>query len=58
MQTNVKTILIGEDDMEVRGYLKMALSCLGYSVEMAQDGDEVLAVLQSSRAQSLRYCWT
>ena len=51
MQTNAKTILIGEDDMEVRAYLKMALGCLGYSVELAQDGDEVLATLQSSRAQ-------
>jgi two-component system response regulator AtoC len=51
MQTNVKTILIGEDDLEVRAYLKMALGCLGYSVELAQDGDEVLATLQSSRAQ-------
>jgi two-component system, NtrC family, response regulator AtoC len=51
MQTNVKTVLVGEDDMEVRAYLKMALSCLGYSVELAQDGDEVLASLQSSRAQ-------
>jgi two-component system, NtrC family, response regulator AtoC len=51
MQTNVKTILIGEDDMEVRAYLKMALKCLGYSVELAQDGDEVLACLQSSRSE-------
>jgi two-component system, NtrC family, response regulator AtoC len=51
MQTNVKTILIGEDDMEVRAYLKMALKCLGYSVELAQDGDEVLSTLQSSRPE-------
>jgi two-component system response regulator AtoC len=51
MQTNMKTILIGEDDMEVRAYLKMALKCLGYSVELAQDGDEVLACLQSSRSE-------
>ena len=51
MQTTVKTILIGEDDLEVRVYLKMALQCLGYSVELAQDGDEVLACLQSSRSE-------
>ena len=52
MQTsnNGRTILVGEDEMEVRGYLEMALKCLGYSVELAQDGDEVLSCLQSSRA--------
>jgi two-component system response regulator AtoC len=47
----LKTILIGEDEMEVRGYLEMALKCLGYSVEVAQDGDEVLACLQASRSE-------
>jgi two-component system response regulator AtoC len=46
-----RTILVGEDELEVRGYLEMALKCLGYSVELAQDGDEVLACLQSSRAE-------
>ena len=50
MTTNDRrTILVGEDELEVRGYLEMALKCLGYSVELAQDGDEVLACLQSSR---------
>jgi two-component system response regulator AtoC len=47
---NGQTILVGEDELEVRGYLDMALKCLGYSVELAQDGDEVLACLQSSRS--------
>src|SRR3954453_19817261 len=47
---NGRTILVGEDEMEVRGYLEMALKCLGYSVELAQDGDEVLSCLQSSSA--------
>src|SRR5215470_13193807 len=53
MQTskNGRTILIGEDELEVRGYLEMALKCLGYSVELAQDGDEVLSCLQSSRSE-------
>lgn len=46
---NGRTILVGEDELEVRGYLEMALKCLGYSVELAQDGNEVLACLQSSR---------
>src|SRR5947208_13905326 len=51
MQTSGgQTILVGEDEMEVRGYLEMALKCLGYSVELAQDGDEVLSCLQSSRS--------
>lgn len=45
------TILVGEDELEVRAYLETALKCLGYSVEMAQDGDEVLACLQSSRTK-------
>ena len=44
-----RTILVGEDELEVRGYLEMALKCLGYTVELAQDGDEVLSCLQTSR---------
>src|SRR5437899_4904996 len=53
MQTskNGRTILVGEDELEVRGYLQMALKCLGYSVELAQDGDEVLSCLESSRSE-------
>src|SRR5262249_7215841 len=51
MQTTQKTVLIGEDEIEVRGYLEMALKCLGYSVESAQDGDEVLSCLQASRSE-------
>jgi two-component system response regulator AtoC len=48
---NGRTILVGEDEMEVRGYLDMALKCLGYNVELAQDGDEVLSCLQSSTSE-------
>jgi two-component system response regulator AtoC len=48
---NGHTILVGEDEMEVRGYLEMALKCLGYGVELAQDGAEVLACLQSSKSE-------
>src|ERR1039458_10207323 len=40
--TNGRTILVGEDEMEVRGYLEMALKCLGYSVELAQDGYDTI----------------
>src|SRR5438309_2323766 len=43
-----RRILVGEDELEVRAYLEMAVRCLGYSVESAQDGDEVLSCLQSS----------
>ena len=47
---NGRTILIGEDDLEVRNYLETALRCQGYSVELAQDGDEVLTSLYGSEA--------
>ncbi|HTF66159.1 MAG TPA: sigma-54 dependent transcriptional regulator, partial [Edaphobacter sp.] len=45
------TILLVEDDMEVRRYLEMALKCHGYSVESAQDGEEALTCLQESAIQ-------
>jgi len=48
---NRRTILVGEDEAEVRGYLDMALKYLGYSVELAQDGDEVITRLESSRSE-------
>jgi two-component system, NtrC family, response regulator AtoC len=44
---NGHTILIVEDDLEVRGYLEMALRYLGYEIESAQDEEEVLNVLAS-----------
>jgi len=37
---------LGEDELEVRSYLEMALRCQGYDVETAQDGEEVLACFQ------------
>ena len=46
-QKNGHTILVGEDELEVRAYLEMALEYLGYSVELAQDSDEIIAVLSS-----------
>src|SRR5436305_9885291 len=48
---NGRTILVGEDEVEVRSYLEMALKYLGYSVELAEDGDEVLSCLESSRSE-------
>jgi two-component system, NtrC family, response regulator AtoC len=51
MQTvnNGRTILLGEDELEVRSYLEMALKCHGYSIESAQDGEEVLSCLERGR---------
>src|SRR5579863_3336902 len=53
MQTisNGRTILLGEDEMEVRSYLEMALRCHGYSIESAQDGEEVLSCLERERGR-------
>jgi two-component system response regulator AtoC len=46
---NGRTILLAEDDLEVRSYLETALRCQGYSIEVAQDGDEVLACLRANQ---------
>jgi two-component system response regulator AtoC len=46
MTTTKKTILIGEDDFEVRGYLQLATQCIGYDSVLAQDGEEVLNYLR------------
>lgn len=43
------TILIAEDEPEVRGYFEMALKCMGYRVEVAEDGEEALACLKDKR---------
>ncbi|MGH9344047.1 MAG: sigma-54-dependent transcriptional regulator [Terriglobia bacterium] len=48
-----KTVLIGEDDSEVRGYLEMAARCMGYEVMLAQDGEEVLANLRSEAVDAV-----
>jgi two-component system response regulator AtoC len=45
-----RTVLVGEDELEVRGYLEMSLKCLGYSVEFAEDGEEVLRYLRDRGA--------
>lgn len=41
-----RIILVVEDEPEVRSYLEMALSCEGYGVETAEDGEEGLNFLQ------------
>jgi two-component system response regulator AtoC len=45
---NGKTVLIGEDEPEVRSYLEMALRCNGFSVAMAENGEEVLDSLRAA----------
>src|SRR5689334_13262262 len=41
------TILVVEDELEVREYLDSSLRCLGYDVELAQDGTKALECLRS-----------
>jgi two-component system, NtrC family, response regulator AtoC len=48
-QSNGHTVLVAEDEIEVRDYLEMALKCLGYSVVLAQDGHELITCLQADR---------
>jgi two-component system response regulator AtoC len=43
-----KTILIGEDELEVRNYLATALQCQGYTVIIAQDGEEVITCFRAA----------
>jgi DNA-binding NtrC family response regulator len=46
-----ETIILGEDDPEVRNYLAMALKCQGYGVELAQDGEEVMRTLEERKSE-------
>lgn len=43
---NSQTILLVEDEPEVRDYIEMELRCEGFSVETAEDGEEGLKCLQ------------
>ena len=45
VDNNGRTVILGDDDLDVRNYLETALRCQGYSVEVAQNGEEVLAHL-------------
>ena len=47
MQTrkNDETVLLAEDDPDVRSFMEMALRCQGYTVEVVDDGEEALQVL-------------
>jgi two-component system, NtrC family, response regulator AtoC len=45
---NDQVILLVEDDPDVQSYLEMALRCQGYSVEMADNGEEAIIMLQNT----------
>jgi two-component system, NtrC family, response regulator AtoC len=45
------TTLVAENDLETRSYLEMTLKCLGYGVELAQDGDEALECLHAKSSE-------
>src|ERR1041385_6208346 len=45
-----RTVLVCDDDLEVRSYLEIAIKSLGYAVQSARDGDELLSLLQDSEA--------
>jgi two-component system response regulator AtoC len=47
-----RTILVGDDEPESRQFLEMALRYEGYGVELAEDGEEVLACLKANQAVS------
>jgi len=40
-------ILIAEDEPEVRKYLKLALNCQGYEVELVENGQEAVDCLEN-----------
>jgi len=42
-----KTVLVIEDELEVRGLMEISLKSLGYLVEFAEDGPEALNVLRT-----------
>src|ERR1035441_161357 len=41
----MNTVLIAEDESEVRDYLALALTCHGYKVALAQNGEEAINYL-------------
>jgi two-component system response regulator AtoC len=43
-----RTVLIAEDDAEVRGFVETALRYDGYAIETADNGDEALEILRSN----------
>src|SRR6516164_6706136 len=48
---NGHTVLVIEDELEVRGYFEIALRYMGYEVESAQDQEEVFNIWRSTKAE-------
>jgi len=48
----MKRMIVAEDEPETRNDLEMALRCQGYSVDVAQDEEEVLRLLDGLNGQA------
>jgi two-component system response regulator AtoC len=49
-KANRERILVAEDEPDVRNYLELSLRCHGYDVEQAENGEEVLRLLNGSES--------
>ena len=49
METNSKRVLVAEDDRFLRRACEMSLRQLGYTVLLAKDGEEALALINTDR---------
>ena len=47
-----ETILVADDDFEARDYFQTALQSQGFSVQLAEDGEDALRQLQTSENQA------
>ena len=47
--TNVRTVLVADDDINIRQFLKLRLSYLGYNIILATNGQEVLSILEKEK---------
>src|SRR4051794_35417060 len=47
----MNTVLIAEDEPEVRDYLGLALHCGGYDVEYVENGEQVIQYLSQKRPE-------
>ena len=46
---NVRTVLVADGDINIRQFLKIRLSYLGYNVIIATNGQEVLSILEKEK---------
>ena len=57
-ENNGKSILLVDDEVEVRNYLEMSLRCAGYSAESAGDGEDAIwYAFGTLRRLSRPCCW-